>query len=72
MIYTKALQQKKLILKNSSAFTKSLYDYLIIPAIEEEGKKYLDDFRKSPSSFADESCKNYNRFKVYLYRKDKN
>ncbi|WP_312901705.1 hypothetical protein [Chryseobacterium taichungense] len=63
------------MLKNSSNFTKTLYDFIIIPSIEEEGKKYLDDFRKSPSSFVDESCKDYSsdsRFKLYLYCKNQN
>lgn len=74
MTFTKALKHKKLILKNSSAFTKTLYDYLIIPAIAEESKKFLDDFRKSPSSFTDESCKHYSsnsRFKIFLYCKSR-
>jgi len=72
MTFPNALKHKKLILKNSSDFTKTLYDYVIIPAIEEEGKKYLDDFRQSPLSFTDESCKPYSsnsRFKIYLYCK---
>lgn len=75
MTFPNALKHKKLILKNSSAFTKTLYDYVIIPAIEEEGKKYLDDFRQSPTSFTDESCKYYSsnsRFKIYLYCKSYN
>ncbi len=75
MTFSKALKHKKTMLKNSSNFTKTLYDFIIIPSIEEEGKKYLDDFRKSPSSFVDESCKDYSsdsRFKLYLYCKNQN
>ncbi len=73
MTFTNALKHKKLILKNSSAFTKTLYDYLIIPAIDEEGKKFLADFRQSPSSFSDESCKHYStnsQYKIYVYCKN--
>lgn len=73
MTFSQALKHKKTIVKNSSNFTRTLYDFIIIPSIEEEGKRYLDEFRKSPSSFVDESCKNYSsnsRFKIYLYCKN--
>ncbi|WP_345205913.1 hypothetical protein [Chryseobacterium ginsengisoli] len=73
MTFNEALKHKKNILKNSSEFTKTLYDYIIIPAIKEEGQKYMDEFRKSPSSFFDESCKTYSsdsQFKVFLFAKN--
>ncbi|MFC3159272.1 hypothetical protein SAMN05443633_103191 [Chryseobacterium arachidis] len=75
MTFNEALKQKKTILKNSSTFTKSLYDYIIIPAIEEEGQRYIDDFRKSPETFLDDSCKTYSsdsKFKVFLFNKNQN
>ncbi len=72
MTYNEALKHKKNILKNSSEYTKTLYDYIIIPNIEEEGQRYIEDFRKSPSAFFDESCKTYSsdsNFKVFLFPK---
>ncbi|KAA0130503.1 hypothetical protein FY557_01905 [Chryseobacterium sp. SN22] len=74
MTFNEALKQKKNILRNTSEFTKTLYEYVIIPALEEEGKKYMKDFKKSPSLFVDGSCKNYSsnaRFKVFLFPKNK-
>lgn len=73
MTFSEALKYKKSISKNLSPFTKTLYDYVIIPDLEEEGQKYLDDFRKSPSLFLDESCKRYSsnsQFRVCLHTKD--
>jgi len=73
MTFSKALKHKKTILRESSNFTKTLYDFIIIPSIEEEGKRFLEDFRKSPSSFVDESSKSYSsnsRFKLFLYCKN--
>ncbi len=75
MTFSEALKHKKSILRNSSIFTKTLYDYVIIPDLEQEGQKYLEDFRKSPSLFLDESCKRYSsnsQFKVFLYIKNDN
>ncbi|WP_294297955.1 hypothetical protein [uncultured Chryseobacterium sp.] len=75
MTFSEAIKQKKNILKDTSEFTKTLYDYVIIPALEEEGRKYMEDFRKSPSQFFDESCKPYSsndRFKVFLFPKNQN
>jgi hypothetical protein len=75
MTFNEALRHKRNILKNSSEFTKTLYDYIIIPALEDEGVKYIDEFRKSPSSFLDESCKIYSsdsKFKVFLFAKNQN
>ena len=42
MTFSEAIKQKKNILRNTSEFTKTLYDYVIIPALEEESKKYMD------------------------------
>lgn len=75
MTFNEALKHKKNILKNSSEFTKTLYDYIIIPSIDEEGLKYIEEFKKSPHSFMDESCKRYSsndRFKVFLFAKNQN
>ena len=75
MTFNEALKHKRNILKNSSEFTKTLYDYIIIPSIEEEGQKYIDDLRKSPTPFLDESCKIYSsdsKFKVFLLPKNQN
>ncbi|WP_294246853.1 hypothetical protein [uncultured Chryseobacterium sp.] len=75
MTFNEAVRHKKNILKNSSEFTKSLYDYIIIPEIEEEGKRYIDEFRKSYSLLPEETCKTYSsnaRFKVLLSVKDSN
>jgi len=74
MTFNEALRQKKNILKNTSEFTKTLYDYVIIPALEEEGKKYIDDFKKAPSLFRDESCKKYSsdaKFRIFLLPKNR-
>lgn len=73
MTFSEALKHKKNILRNSSPFTKTLYDYIIIPDVGEEGQKYLEDFRKSPSLFLDESCKRYSsnsQFRLFLYIKN--
>lgn len=73
MTFSEALKYKKSISKNLSPFTKTLYDYIIIPDLEEEGKKYLDDFQKSPSLFLNESCKRYSsnsQFRVFLHIKN--
>ncbi|MDQ1160827.1 hypothetical protein QE422_001195 [Chryseobacterium sp. SORGH_AS 447] len=75
MTFNEAIKQKKNILKNSSEFTKTLYDYIIIPALEEEGRNYMEEFKKNPSLFMDDSCKNYSsnaRFRVFLFPKNKN
>ncbi|SEV90662.1 hypothetical protein SAMN05421841_0130 [Chryseobacterium wanjuense] len=75
MTFSEALKHKKNILKNSSDFTKTLYDYIIIPAIEEEAEKFINDFRQSPSIFTDENCKVYSsnsQFKVFLFPKNQN
>ncbi|WP_027380936.1 hypothetical protein [Chryseobacterium daeguense] len=74
MTFNEAVREKKNILKNSSELTKTMYDYIIIPAIEAEAEKYMSEFRKSPSTFIDESCKTYSsdsQFKVFLFPKDK-
>lgn len=75
MTFNEAVRHKKSILKNSSEFTRSLYDYIIIPAIEEEGKRYMDEFRKTHPLLSEESCKTYSsnaRFKVLLSVKNNN
>jgi hypothetical protein len=72
MKFNEALRHKKNILKNSSSFTKTLYDYIIIPANKEDAEKYIEDFRRSPSAFIDENCKSYSsdsEFKVFLFTK---
>ena len=74
MTFSEAVKQKKNILRNTSEFTKTLYDYVIIPALEEESKKYMEDFTKSPSLFTDESCRKYSsnaKFRVFLFPKNK-
>jgi hypothetical protein len=48
MTFNEALKHKKNILKNSSEFTKTLYDYIIIPSIDEEGLKYIEEFKNLP------------------------
>lgn len=73
MTFNEALKQKKNILRDTSEFTRTLYDYVIIPALEEDCRKYMDDFKKSPSLFLDESCKKYSsnaRFRVFLLPKN--
>jgi hypothetical protein len=45
MTFNEAVKHEKNILKNSSEFTKALYDYIIIPAQKEEGLKYINKFR---------------------------
>ncbi|WP_294284423.1 hypothetical protein [uncultured Chryseobacterium sp.] len=73
MRFSEALKQKRNILRNTSEYTKTLYDYIIIPALENEGRKYMEDFKKSPALFTDESCKKYSssaRFKIFLLPKN--
>ncbi len=73
MRFSEALKQKKNILRNTSEYTKTLYDYIIIPALEEEGRNYIQEFKKSPALFTDESCKKYSssaRFKIFLFPKN--
>ncbi|WP_294230428.1 hypothetical protein [uncultured Chryseobacterium sp.] len=73
MTFNEALKQKKNILKDTSEFTKTLYDYVIIPALEEEGRNYIEEFKNAPSLFLDDSCKNYSsnaRFRVFLLPKN--
>jgi hypothetical protein len=72
MTFNEAVKRKKQFIKDSSDFTNALYHCLIIPAKNEESKKYIEDFKKSPSSFIDESCKRYTKdldFKVTIIPK---
>jgi hypothetical protein len=74
MTFNEALKHKKNILKNSSEFTKTLYDYIIIPSIDEEGLKYIEEFKNLPIRLW-MSCKRYSsndRFKVFLFAKNQN
>uniref|UniRef100_A0AAU6WP88 Uncharacterized protein n=1 Tax=Chryseobacterium endophyticum TaxID=1854762 RepID=A0AAU6WP88_9FLAO len=60
-------------MKDTSEFTRTLYDYVIIPALEEEGRNYIEEFKNAPSLFLDDSCKNYSsnaRFRVFLLPKN--
>lgn len=69
MTFNEALKRKKQFIKDSSDFTNALYHCLIVPAKNEESKKYIEDFKNSPSSFIDESCKQYSTgldFKVMV------
>jgi len=59
MTFNEALRGKKKFMADSSNFTKTIYHCLIIPSLEEESVKYIADFKNSPSSFIDESCKLY-------------
>lgn len=59
MTFNEALRSKKKFITNSSNFMQTMYHCLIIPTIEEEAVKYITDFKNSPSSFVDESCKLY-------------
>jgi len=72
MTFNEALKNKKQFLKDSSNFTKSLYHCLITPALQEESEKYIREYKDSPSSFIDESCKLYSTsldFKVVVLPK---
>jgi hypothetical protein len=72
MTFNEALRQKKNILRNTSEFTKTLYDYVIIPELEDEGKKYMDELRNASLLFPDDRCKKYSsnaRFKIFLLPK---
>ncbi|KQT24013.1 hypothetical protein ASG22_08290 [Chryseobacterium sp. Leaf405] len=69
MTFSEAVKRKRQFIKDSSDFTNALYHCLIIPANAEESKKYIEDFKKSPSSFINESCKRYTKdanFKVMI------
>lgn len=69
MTFNEAAKHKKQFLRDSSNFTKSNYFCLITPAQQEEYLKYLQDFKNSPGSFIDESCKLYSTdsdFKVVV------
>ncbi|WP_415326477.1 hypothetical protein [Chryseobacterium sp. MMS23-Vi53] len=61
MTFNEALKCKKKFISDSSNYTRSIYYCLIIPAKEEEAEKYINDFKKSPTSFIDESCKRYTK-----------
>lgn len=69
MTFSEALRGKKKFITNSSNFMQTIYHCLIIPSIEEEAQKYITDFKNSPSSFIDESCKLYSSdadFKLWV------
>lgn len=61
MTFNEALRCKKKFINDSSNYTKSLYYCLIIPSKEEEAIRYINDFKKLPSDFIDESCKKYTK-----------
>lgn len=72
MTFSEAVKRKKQFIKDSSEFTNALYHCLIIPAKNEESRKYIADFKNSPSSFIDESCKRYTKdldFRVMIIPK---
>lgn len=72
MTFNEAVKNKRQFLKDSSNYTKSLYCCIITPAIQGEYEKYISEYKNSPSSFIDESCKLYSsdsEFKVVVLPK---
>ncbi|MEN4759117.1 hypothetical protein ABEG63_02150 [Chryseobacterium sp. C39-AII1] len=73
MTFNEAIKHKKQFLKDSSNYTQSLYHCIITPSKKEEHDQYVSEFKKSPSSFIDESCKMYSSdsdFKVIVMPKN--
>lgn len=69
MTFNEAVKRKRQFIKDSSEYTNTLYHCLVIPAKTEESARYLEDFKNSPSTFIDESCKIYSTdsdFKVMV------
>ena len=75
MKYNQALEHKKDILKCLGELRTFNYtEIIIMPAKAEDFQKYLEEYKRNPEKFDDESCIGFstdNNFMVYRICEDK-
>ncbi|UCA61756.1 hypothetical protein KB553_09540 [Chryseobacterium rhizoplanae] len=75
MEYTQALEHKKDILKCLGELRSFNYtEIMIMPAKAEDFERYMEEYRKDPGRFDDQSCIQFstdNNFMVYRIGEDK-